>query len=228
MENFYDRTANLIGIENALKLSTKKVLVFGIGGVGSFVCEALARAGVGEFVLVDNDVVSITNINRQIIALHSTVGKYKTEVMKQRILDINSNSKVDCVNTFITKENAKDFDFNVDFVIDAIDNVTAKIELAKLSESVGFKLISCMGTGNKLEPEKFEICDINKTSVCPLAKVMRKRLKEEGVKKLTVLFSKEEPKNVGENGRLPASISFTPSIAGLRIAEYVIKQLINL
>ena len=227
MENFYDRTANLIGLENILKLADKNVMVLGIGGVGGFVCEALSRVGIGHFVLVDNDVVSITNINRQIIALHSSVGRNKTEVMKERILDINPNAKVECLNVFITKENASEFDFNVDFVVDAIDNVTAKIELAKLSESVGFNLISCMGTGNKLEPERFEICDISKTSVCPLAKVMRKRLKEEGVKKLTVLYSKEEPKNVGENGRLPASISFTPSIAGLRIAEYVIKQLIG-
>lgn len=227
MENFYDRTANLIGLEKTLKLFDKSVMVLGIGGVGGFVCEGLARAGVGNFVLVDNDVVSVTNINRQIIALNSTVGKYKTEVMKQRILDINPNAKVECVNLFITKDNVQDLNFNVDYVVDAIDNVTAKIELAKLSENVGFKLISCMGTGNKLEPEKFEICDISKTSVCPLAKVMRKRLKEEGVKKLTVLYSKEEPKNVGENGRLPASISFTPSIAGLRIAEFVIKELIG-
>ena len=187
----------------------------------------MVAQGVGNFVLVDNDVVSVTNINRQIIALNSTVGKYKTEVMKQRILDINPNAVVECVNLFITKDNVQDLNFNVDYVVDAIDNVIAKIELAKMSEKVGFKLISCMGTGNKLEPEKFEISDISKTSVCPLAKVMRKRLKEEGVKKLTVLYSKEEPKNVVENGRLPASISFTPSIAGLRIAEYVIKELIG-
>lgn len=227
MENFYDRTANLIGLENVIKLSNKKVMVLGIGGVGSFVCEGLARAGVGNFILVDNDIVSVTNINRQIIALHSTIGKNKTEVMRERILDINPNAKVECINIFITKDNVKDLNFNVDFVVDAIDNITAKIELAKLSESINFNCISCMGTGNKLEPEKFEICDISKTTICPLARVMRKRLREEGVKKLTVLFSREEPKNVGENGRLPASISFTPSIAGLRIAEYVVKRLIG-
>ena len=227
MENFYDRTANLIGLDNTLKLFDKTVMILGVGGVGGYVCEALARVGVGRFILVDNDVVSITNINRQIIALNSTIGKKKTEVMKERILDINPKVSVDCVNMFITRENANILNFNVDYVVDAIDNVTAKIELAKLSEKVPFKLISCMGTGNKLEPEKFEICDISKTSVCPLAKVLRKRLKEEGVKKLTVLYSKEEPKNIGENSRLPASISFTPSIAGLRIAEFVIKQLIG-
>lgn len=219
------RTKQLIGDEKLNLIKTKKVLVFGVGGVGSYVVEALARAGVGEIAIVDSDVVAMSNINRQIIALCSTIGKAKVEVMKQRILDINPNVKVLSEKKFVTKENLSEFNLkHYDFVVDAIDNVSAKIELAVLSDKQGFNLISCMGTGNKLKPEMFEIADIYKTSVCPLAKVMRKELKARDVKRLTVLYSKEEPINLmGE--RVPASISFTPGIAGLRIAEYVIKKI---
>lgn len=219
----HSRTISLIGEKNFAKLTDKKVMILGIGGVGGFVCEALARAGVGSFVLIDNDVVSKSNINRQIIALYSTIGKSKVEVMKERILDINPKALVEARCEFLTRESIEVMAFDVDYVIDCIDNVTAKIALAVKADKENFNLISCMGTGNKLCPELFEITDIYKTSVCPLAKVMRKELKRLGVKKLNVLYSKEEPiKSTGD--RLPASISFTPSIAGLRIAEYVIKE----
>ena len=221
------RTISLIGEEAFKKINNKTVMILGSGGVGGFVCEALARAGVNNFVLIDNDVVSISNINRQIIALHSTVGLPKVNVMKERILDINPNAVVTTFQLFLTQENISELDYNVDYVIDCIDNITAKIALACLSEKVGFKLISCMGTGNKLNPELFEIADINKTSVCPVAKVMRKKLKDLGVGRLKVLYSKEEPIKNECVARVPASISFTPSIAGLRIAEFVIKEFIE-
>ena len=223
----FDRTEKLICKENVEKIKSKKVIIFGVGGVGSFVCEGLARAGVGFITIVDSDKVSISNINRQIIALHSTIGRPKVEVMKERILDINPNAKVHALQKFVSKENLQEFNLKeYDFVIDAIDNITAKIELAVMCENLGINLISCMGTGNKLKPELFEIDDIYKTSVCPLAKVMRRELKAREVSKLTVLYSKEQPINLtGE--RTPASISFTPSIAGLRIAEYVIHSFIS-
>ncbi len=225
METWFDRTALLIGLDKVNLLKTKKVLVFGVGGVGSYAVEMLARAGIGTIDVVDCDIVNITNINRQIIATHSTIGRAKVDVVKERVLDINPNINVKAINKFVTKENIEEFNLaSYDYVVDAIDNVTAKIALAEDSEKVGFNLISCMGTGNKLCPELFEITDIYKTSVCPLAKVMRKELKERNVKKLTVLYSKEQPINtIGK--RVPASICFTPSIAGIRIAEYVIKRL---
>ena len=228
METQFDRTLALVGAENVNKLNGKKVIVFGVGGVGSYVIEMLARAGVGELAFVDCDVVNVTNINRQIVALFSTIGKSKVDVMKDRVLDINPNAKVLAINKFVDKNNIDTFLLQqYDYVVDAIDNVTAKIALAKASQESGFNLISCMGTGNKLCPELFEIADIYKTSVCPLAKVMRRELKKCGVNKLTVLYSKEEPINT--NGeRLPASICFSPSIAGIRIAEFVIKEFLDL
>lgn len=223
----FDRTEKLIGKDKVGTLKTKKVLVFGVGGVGGFAVEGLVRAGVQNITIVDCDTVSESNLNRQIIALHSTIGKNKVDVMQNRILDINPNATVNAINLFVTKENLAKFNLtDFDFVVDAVDNVTVKIELATLCEKLNVNLISCLGTGNKLCPEMFEIADIYKTSVCPLAKVMRKELKDRGVKALTVLYSKEQPINLtGE--RVPASISFTPSIAGLRIAEYVVKTLIN-
>ena len=226
MEEQFSRTISLIGEEPFNKIKEKKVLILGIGGVGGFVTEALARAGVKNFTLIDNDVVSKSNINRQIIALNSTLGRPKVDIMKERILDINPLAVVSARQEFITPSSIANEDFLYDYVIDCIDNITAKIALAIESEKRGFKLISCMGTGNKLKPEMFEIADIYKTSVCPLAKIMRKKLKDANVKKLTVLYSKEEPINNGKT-RVPASISFTPSIAGLRIAEYVIKEFLN-
>ncbi len=221
------RTKGLIGEDNVNKLNGAKIIVFGVGGVGGHAIESLARAGVGTLTIVDKDVVDITNINRQIVALFSTVNISKVQVMKQRLLDINPNIKVTAIQEFVTEENLFNFKLNeYDFVVDAIDNVTAKIAIAKECFNNNIRLISCMGTGNKLCPEMFEIADINSTSVCPLCKVVRKKLKELKVNKLTVLYSKEQPVTSGE--RTPASISFSPSIAGIRIAEYVIKQLLSI
>ena len=221
----FDRTKNLIGEQNLEKIKSKNIIVFGVGGVGSYVVEGLIRAGVSKITVVDCDVVDITNINRQIIALHSTIGKPKVEVIKQRILDINPNAKVKSINKFVSKENILEFNLEqYDYIVDAIDNISAKIEIAVICAVKNLNLISCMGTGNKLKPEMFEITDISKTSVCPLAKVMRRELRKRGVEHLTVLYSKEEPiKHDGQ--RVPASISFTPSIAGLKLAKYIITHI---
>lgn len=224
------RFCMLVGKEKVDILQGKRVIVFGIGGVGGFVCEALARCGIGAIDLVDNDTVSLSNINRQIIALHSTVGKYKTEVMKERIYDINPSIAVNTHNTFVTKENINQFDFTkYDYVIDAIDSVNAKVELAFECERVGTPIIASMGTGNKLNPLDFKVADIYKTSVCPLARVMREKLRKRGVKKLKVIYSTEDPTVAerGEGGYVPASCAFTPSVAGLALASEVIKDLIK-
>ena len=227
MENQFSRTETLIGTEALKKLSNSRVAVFGIGGVGGYVVEALARAGVGALDLIDNDDVNITNINRQIIALHSTIGKSKVEVAQARILDINPGINVRTYKTFFTPETSNEFDFSqYDYVVDAIDSVTGKIELVLKAQEVNKPIISCLGTGNKLHPEMFEISDIYKTSVCPLAKVMRTELKKCGVKKLKVLYSKEIPiKHEGQ--RIPASISFTPPVAGLIIAGELVRDLLG-
>ncbi len=229
MKEEFTRTAMLIGEESLKKLSSVHIAVFGIGGVGGYVAEALARCGVGEFDLIDNDTVNITNINRQIIATHDTLGRYKTEVMKERILSINPDARVNVYNTFYLPENSGEFDFKkYDYIVDAVDTVTAKIEIIINAKKTGTPVISSMGTGNKLDPTQFEITDIYKTTVCPLAKVMRRELKKRGIDSLKVLYSKEEPiKPQGEEGRkpTPASISFVPSAAGLIIAGEVIKEL---
>lgn len=227
MENQFSRTETLIGSETLKKLIGSRVAVFGIGGVGGYVVEALARAGVGAIDLIDNDDINITNINRQIIALYSTIGKSKVEIAKERILDINPNIKVNTYQIFYTPETSKDFDFSkYDYVVDAIDSVTGKIELVLKAQEANTPIISCLGTGNKLHPELFEISDIYKTSVCPLAKVMRTELKKRGIKKLKVVYSKEPPiKQKGQ--RTPASISFVPPVAGLIIAGEVIRDLIK-
>ncbi len=226
MDNQFTRTEMLIGKETIENLSQKHVAIFGLGGVGSYVVEAIARVGIGSIDLIDNDDINITNINRQIIALHSTIGKSKTDVAKERCLDINPNLKIKCYKTFFSPETSKEFDFSqYDYVVDAIDSVTGKIELVLKSQEANTPIISCLGTGNKLNPTQFEIADIYKTSVCPLAKVMRTELKKRGVKSLKVLYSKESPiKKEGQ--RIPASISFVPSVAGLIIASEVIKDLI--
>ena len=227
MENQFTRTQTLIGEKALEKLSKAKVIVFGIGGVGSYTIEALARAGLGNLDLVDNDEINITNINRQIIALHSTIGKPKVEIAKERILDINPNVNIKTYKIFFSPETSKEFDFTrYDYIVDAIDSVTGKIELVLKAQKANIPIISCMGTGNKLNPTMFEISDIYKTSVCPLAKVMRTELKKRGVKKLKVVYSKENPiKHSGQ--RIPASISFTPSVAGLIIASEIIKDIIK-
>ena len=229
----FSRTEALIGLESLEKLKNAKVAVFGIGGVGGYVVEALARAGVGALDLVDNDKVSLSNINRQIIALHSTVGEWKTEVAAQRVKDINPEITVRTHNLFFLPETAEQFDFSgIDYVVDAIDTVSGKIALIERAKGANIPVISSMGTGNKLNPTAFEVADITKTSVCPLARVMRRELKKRGIEHVKVVYSKEEPLSSGavneETGKaIPASISFVPSVAGLIIAGEVIKDLIK-
>lgn len=225
MENQYTRTELLLGEEGVKKLKQAKVAVFGIGGVGGYVVEALARSGVGSFVLVDSDTVNVTNINRQIIATHDTIGRYKTEVMKERILSINPEAEIEIRNCFFLPENREEFDFTqYSYVVDAVDTVTAKIELVIQAQEAGVPVISSMGAGNKLDASAFEVTDIYKTSVCPLAKVMRRELKKRNIKHLKVVYSKEEPIK-HEAARLPGSIAFVPSVAGLIIAGEVVKDL---
>lgn len=230
-ESAFCRTKILIGDECLEKLKNAKVAVFGVGGVGSFVVEALARAGVGCFVLIDKDQVSLSNINRQLIATHETIGKLKVDVAKKRILSINPEAKVETFAEFFMPGNTNILNNSITYIVDAIDTVTAKIELVMQAQKLGIPIISSMGTGNKLNPCLFEITDIYKTQVCPLAKVMRKELKQRGVKHLKVLYSKEEPLKsgiIGENGKvIPGSISFVPSVAGLIIAGEVIKDLLK-
>ena len=232
----FSRTAMLIGEEEIEKLNNSKVAIFGIGGVGSFVVEGLVRAGVQNFILVDKDVVDITNLNRQIHATTKTIGKDKVEIMKQRVLDINPNAKVETYKEFFMPDSkTKILNKSIDYIVDAVDTVTAKIELVVQAENLNIPIISAMGTGNKLDPTKFEITDIYKTSICPLAKVMRKELRQRGIKKLKVVYSKEEPivpKNLKEKledknakKQVPGSISFVPSVAGMIIAGEVIKDL---
>ncbi len=242
----FARTELLIGKEKIEKLQNSKVAIFGIGGVGSYVVEGLARAGIGNFILIDKDIVSVTNINRQIIATTKTIGKPKVEIAKERILEINPLAKVEIFQEFFGVENIKLFNKikDVDYIVDAIDTISSKIELIVNANNNNVPIISCMGTGNKLDPTKFEITDIYKTSVCPLAKVIRKRLKEIGIQKLKVLYSKEEPikiedntkenmemvkikENELNNNKIIGSISFVPSVAGLIISGEVIKDIIK-
>ena len=230
----FSRTEMLIGEEGLKKLQNSKVVIFGIGGVGSCVVEGLVRAGIGKFILVDNDIVSVSNINRQIIATQKTIGKVKVEVAKERILEINPNAEVEIYQEFFMPESKEYFDENVDYIVDCIDTVTGKIELVIRANKLNIPIISSMGTGNKLDPTKFEVTDIYKTEVCPLAKVMRKELKVRGIKKLKVVYSKEIPIkiNIENDGtdikkQVPGSISFVPSVAGLIIAGEVVKDLIK-
>ncbi len=229
----FSRTALLIGESGVEKLKKARVAVFGVGGVGGYVVEALARSGVGSLELIDKDVVSVSNINRQIIALHSTVGKYKTEVAAARAKDINPNIEVTVRNAFFLPENAAEFDFSgYDYVVDAIDTVSGKIALIERARTAGVPVISSMGAGNKLDPTAFEVADISKTSVCPLARVMRRELKKRGIEHLKVVYSKEEPIASGEmdeeSGKpVAGSIAFVPSVVGLILAGEVIKNLIK-
>lgn len=222
----FSRTEALIGKENLEKLQNSKVAIFGLGGVGSYVLEGLARAGVGNLILVDNDTISESNLNRQIIALKSTIGKYKVEVAKDRVLEINPNANIKIYQEFFTKESKDILDESLTYIVDAIDTVSSKLDLIVKAKELNIPIISSMGTGNKLDPTKFEVDDIYKTSVCPLAKVMRRELKQKGIKNLKVVYSKEEPIKT-DIGRTPASISFVPSVAGLIIAGEVVKDIIN-
>ena len=248
MLNQFSRTQLLLGKEAMDKLQNSRVAVFGIGGVGGYVCEALVRSGVGEFDLVDDDKVCLTNLNRQIIATRKTVGKYKTEVMKERILEINPDAKVNIHNCFFLPENADDFPFEeYDYVVDAVDTVTAKIALVMKAKEKNVPIISSTGAGNKLDGSEFKVADIYKTKVCPLAKVMRRELKKRGVRKLKVVYSEEIPTRpledmsiscrtncicppgaehkCTERRDIPGSVAFVPSVAGLIIAGEVVKDL---
>ena len=227
-EKWNARTALLIGNENVEKLSKTKIIVYGIGGVGSFAVEGLIRAGVENIVIVDNDVISPSNLNRQIHATIPNIGKLKIECMKERILSINPNVKVEAyIPDDIQGGEETLIDNTITYVVDAVDTVTTKLRLIKRAKEQNIPIISCMGTGNKLNPTQFEIEDIYKTSVCPLAKVIRKEVKKMGIEHLKVLYSKEEPKKHEIEGRVPASISFVPSVAGMIIAGEVIKDIIS-
>ncbi len=249
MLNQFSRTELVIGKEGVEKLNNTKVAIFGLGGVGSFVLEGLVRAGVGNFVLIDDDRICLTNLNRQILATRKTVGQPKVEVAKQRILDINPDANVEIHQEFFMPETEGILDNSIDYIVDCIDTVTAKIELVVRADKLNIPIISCMGTGNKLDPTRFEVTDIYKTSVCPLAKVMRKELRSRGIKKLKVVYSKEEPVRLNETtensckhncicppgtkrkctirNQVPGSISFVPSVAGLIIAGEVVKSILN-
>ena len=227
MQEQYIRTEMLIGADAVAKLRDARVAVFGVGGVGGYAVEALARAGVGSLVLIDSDRVAESNINRQIIATHKTVGMYKTEAARERIAEIDPTINVELHSVFFENENASDFDFSsYDYVIDAIDSLGSKIELICAAKAAGTRIISAMGAGNKLDPTLFEVSDISKTEVCPLARAVRVALRKRGVNHLKVVYSKEKPVRPSEGAeRVPASISFVPSVMGLIIAGEVIKDI---
>ena len=250
MLNQFSRTQLMFGAEGMEKLHRARVAVFGIGGVGGYTVEALARSGVGTLDLIDDDRVCLTNLNRQIIGTRNTVGKYKVDVAEQRVLDINPDAVIHTYKTFYGPETASQFDFTrFDYVVDAIDTVTGKLALVEQAESAGTPIISCMGAGNKLDPTAFEVTDINKTSVCPLARVMRKELRKRGIKKLKVVYSKEEPlppiddlsiscrthcicppgvaRKCTQRRQVPGSNAFVPAVAGLILAGEVIKDLVK-
>ncbi len=221
-----ERTALIIGEDAVKRLIGSKVAVFGLGGVGGYVVEALARSGIGSFVLIDSDVISTSNINRQIIATVDTVGRYKTEVMKERVLSINPDADITLYNEFYLPENSDTVDLcGCNYIVDAVDTVSAKIEIILQAVKLGIPVISSMGAGNKLDPSKFEVADIYSTSVCPLARVMRRELKKRNVDKLKVVYSKEKPVVYGDAGRIPGSTAFVPSTAGLLVASEVVKDI---
>ena len=231
MKEEFEREAMLLGEEAINKLNNSYVALFGLGGVGSYTAEALARSGVGKILLVDNDKVSKSNINRQLCALQSTVGMYKVDVVEKRLLDINPDIIIEKAYDFVLPENISSFDFkNFDYVIDAVDTVSAKLAIAESAKQHNVPIISCMGTGNKLDPTALTVTDISKTTMCPLARVMRRELKKRGIHHLKVVFSTEEPKPIlkAENGKTPpASVAFVPSVGGLIAASEAIKDLIS-
>lgn len=230
-ETQFSRTELLLGKAAVENLAKKRVAVFGVGGVGGFVCEGLVRAGIGSMDIIDRDIVSLSNLNRQLIALHSTVGMNKVDVLEKRLKDINKDLTVKKYKCFFLPETSDSFDFKeYDYVVDAIDTVTGKLELVLKAKEAGVPIISAMGAGNKLDPTAFRVADIYETSVCPLARAMRKELKKRGVNKLKVVYSKEEPvkHEFGEEEeRVPGSVSFVPSVMGLIIAGEVVKELSN-
>lgn len=236
MINQFSRTEMILGLESMNILKKSCIAVFGIGGVGSFAVESFARSGIGKLILIDNDKISITNLNRQIHADYNTVNKLKTEVMKERILNINPDVEIEIFNDFVLYDNIGNIiKEGIDYIVDAVDTVTAKIAIVQEAERLNIPVISCMGTGNKIYPEMLEIDDIYKTSVCPLAKVMRHEMKKRNIKKLNVCFSKEKPiipnnfnKEVSSKRCIPGSVSFVPSVAGLMISGYVIRDLIKI
>ena len=235
----YSRTGLLLGSAGMEKLKKARVAVFGLGGVGGYVVEALARSGVGALDLIDHDTISITNLNRQILATRETIGRDKAEVAKERVLSIDPKIRVNAIKKFYGPDTTGEFDFTqYDYVVDAIDTVTGKLALVTAAQAAGTPILSCMGTGNKLDPTRFQIADISKTSVCPLARIMRKECAKRGIKHLKVLFSTEDPipsdpstltdEELPEGRRaLPGSVAFVPSAAGLIIAGEVIKDLIK-
>ena len=234
MVDQFSRTRLLLGQEAMESLNNKRVAVFGIGGVGGYVCEALVRSGVGSFDLIDNDTVCLTNLNRQIIATRNTIGRYKVEVMRDRMLEINPEANIEIHKCFFLPENADEFPFDeYDYVVDAVDTVTAKIELILRAEKAGTPVISAMGAGNKLDAGRFKVADIYDTEVCPLARVMRRELKKRNVKSLKVVYSDEEPvrplEELSEEGvgkrSIPGSTAFVPAVAGLLIAGEIVKDL---
>ena len=232
-QDFKMRTGRMVGQEGLDKLKDANVIVFGVGGVGSFACEALVRAGVGNITIVDFDDVDITNINRQIPALHSTIGRLKVDVMKERLLDINPDLNIKAIKKLYNAETSDEIlTEDYDYVVDAIDMVTSKIKLIETCKEKGFNIISSMGMGNKLDPTKIVVTDIYKTHTCPLAKVLRRELKDRRIKKLKVVYSTEQPRELQErimNGRkvTPGSISFVPSVGGLTIASVVVRELLE-
>lgn len=236
MNDQFARIRMIYGASGMEKLHKAKVAVFGVGGVGGYIAEALARSGIGQMMLVDKDVVSVTNLNRQIVALHSTIGKSKVSVMKDRCLDINPDIIIEEKECFFLPENSDTFDFSgYSYIVDAVDTVSAKIEIIRKAKMEGVPVISCMGAGNKIDPTKFMVADIEKTSVCPLARVMRKELKARGIKGVKVLFSTEKPVVAVTDedterkgmGTAPGSTAFSPSVAGLIIAGTVINDIIG-
>ena len=231
MKEEFEREASLLGEEAVEKLANSYVALFGLGGVGSYAAEALARSGVGRILLVDSDKVSRSNINRQLCALQSTIGKYKADVVAERLLDINPDIIIEKCYSFVLPENISEFNFEeFDYVIDAIDTVSAKLAIAEEATKVNTPIISCMGTGNKTDPSALKITDLSKTSVCPLARVMRRELKLRGITHLRVIFSEEEPHRAiksPEGKPVPSSVAFVPSVAGLLAASDAIKEIIS-
>lgn len=234
MQNEFSRTACLLGEQNMKKLASARVAVFGLGGVGGYVAEALVRSGIGALDFIDGDRVDISNLNRQILALRSTLGRYKAELAKERALDINPEARIIAYPLFFDSSTAHNFDFSdYDYVVDAIDNVTSKLLLVEMCSAAGTPIISCMGAGNKLSPSGFEIADIYSTSICPLARVMRRELKKRGVEKLKVAYSREQPvkaeteSSEADSRPIKGSVAFVPAAAGLQIASEVVKDIIN-